>query len=98
MLAEFAKKAVEADNKKEWQEAIDNYCFAVEYFYMMMKYDKNPTSRAAINQKVPGYKFTLLLHRHSTYSNTNRLTFLAVLRIHGASGVLKGCAQGSATR
>jgi MIT (microtubule interacting and transport) domain len=49
---DFAKLAVEADNRNEWEEAMKNYMLAVEYFHTHMKYDKNPTSVQAIRAKV----------------------------------------------
>ena len=52
LVAEFAKKAVEADNKGDLQEALENYKNAVEWFMTHLKYDKNPSSQEAIKQKV----------------------------------------------
>ena len=53
--AEFANKAVESDNRGDYQEALVNYQNAVEWFMTHMKYDKNPTSVAAIRGKVSLY-------------------------------------------
>ena len=52
---EYARKAVEADNRKDWQEAIDNYGYAIEYFQVHLKYDKNPSMQAAIKAKCIEY-------------------------------------------
>lgn len=54
-LAEFAKLAVEADSNGKYQEAVDNYIKAVEFFFVHLKYDKNPSSAAAINAKCEEY-------------------------------------------
>lgn len=43
---------MEADNREDFQGAIDNYIHACEYFNMACKYDKNPQSVATIQAKV----------------------------------------------
>jgi len=57
---EYAKLAVEADNRNEWEEAKNYYMQAVEYFTVHMKYDKNPNSKQAIHAKVWREHFFLL--------------------------------------
>jgi vacuolar protein-sorting-associated protein 4 len=49
---ELAKEAVEEDNKQNWQQALDLYKRALEYFTTHLKYDKNPKSRQMITAKV----------------------------------------------
>ena len=49
------KKAVENDNAGDYQEAVENYGRAAEYFLIHNKYDKNPQSKKAIQAKVEEY-------------------------------------------
>jgi len=49
---DHAKKAVEADKEKKYQEALDNYMMAVEYFAYHHKYEKNEGLKKTIKSKV----------------------------------------------
>lgn len=49
---ECAKKAVDADREKNYEEAWTNYCHAVEFFQLHNKYDKNEAQKKFIDSKV----------------------------------------------
>eukprot|EP00983_Pelagomonas_calceolata_P028185 882850-Pelagomonas_calceolata.AAC.2 len=49
---DFAKQAVEADERGEVDKAIDLYLKSLEYFKTYLKYEKNEKSKEAIKSKV----------------------------------------------
>eukprot|EP01099_Mayorella_cantabrigiensis_P008178 TRINITY_DN754_c0_g1_i3.p1 TRINITY_DN754_c0_g1~~TRINITY_DN754_c0_g1_i3.p1 ORF type:complete len:482 (-),score=129.86 TRINITY_DN754_c0_g1_i3:18-1403(-) len=52
---EYVNQAVEEDNKKNYQQAFDLYETALQYFVTALKYEKMPSSKAIITQKVKEY-------------------------------------------
>mmetsp|Transcript_19239 Transcript_19239/g.25343 ORF Transcript_19239/g.25343 Transcript_19239/m.25343 type:complete len:452 (+) Transcript_19239:162-1517(+) len=52
---DIVKQAIEKDNNQEYQEALQLYGRALDYFMTGLKYEKNETSRATIMKRVDGY-------------------------------------------
>lgn len=50
--AEYVKEAVQEDRNNNYDKAFELYKIALEYFSTHLKYEKNPRSRAAIQEKV----------------------------------------------
>lgn len=50
--AEYVKEAVQEDQNNNYDKAFELYKIALEYFSTHLKYEKNPRSRAAIQEKV----------------------------------------------
>ena len=46
------KEAVQEDQNNNYDKAFELYKIALEYFSTHLKYEKNPRSRAAIQEKV----------------------------------------------
>lgn len=52
--AEYVKEAVQEDQNNNYDKAFELYKIALEYFSTHLKYEKNPRSRAAIQEKARG--------------------------------------------
>ena len=52
VLAEYVKEAVQEDQAGNYQKAFELYKIALDYFSTHLKYEKNPRSKAAIQEKV----------------------------------------------
>jgi vacuolar protein-sorting-associated protein 4 len=51
----IVKDAVDFDNAGDYEKAYPLYKRALEYFLTGIKYEKNPSARAAISARVSGY-------------------------------------------
>ena len=58
---DFAKKAVEEDEKGEYEKALQLYLSSLEYFKTYLKYEKNQMCRDAVTAKVRGAGLLFLL-------------------------------------
>lgn len=52
---EYVKQAVEEDNAGNYEQALQLYLHALEYFKTHLKYEKNPKAKEAITQKFKEY-------------------------------------------
>lgn len=62
---EFAKQAVEQDEKGEYEKASQLYLSSLEYFKTYLKYEKNQMCRDAVTAKVG------CCRKHLTHSDSN---------------------------
>ena len=51
-VAEYVKEAVQEDQAGNYQKAFELYKIALDYFSTHLKYEKNPRSKTAIQEKV----------------------------------------------
>jgi len=49
------KEAIEADNAGDYEKAFLGYQQSLEFFHLGLKYEKNPTLKTSIMQRVEGY-------------------------------------------
>mmetsp|Transcript_7006 Transcript_7006/g.18830 ORF Transcript_7006/g.18830 Transcript_7006/m.18830 type:complete len:734 (-) Transcript_7006:852-3053(-) len=81
---DFAKQAVEADERGEVDKAIDLYLKSLEYFKTYLKYEKNEKSKEAIKSKFHEYLV--------------RAEYLKGLGIHDSNGQDHGAAAATKVR
>jgi len=51
----IVQQAIQLDKDEKYQEAMDKYLEALERFMVALKYEKNPTRKEIIQQRVDGY-------------------------------------------
>ena len=52
---DYANRAIEADNKQDYKNALKWYHRAVEYLLAARKFEKNPHTIAYLDEKAPEY-------------------------------------------
>ena len=52
---EIVQKAIEADNKEDYESALSLYKDSLDRFTLAVKYEKNPTRKKLILERVDGY-------------------------------------------
>ena len=52
---DLVNKAIEADNNQQYAEALTLYQRAVEHFLVYLKYEKNPSTKKLVQERVGGY-------------------------------------------
>lgn len=52
---DFVNKAIDADNKTEYEKALKLYDTSLEYFITGLKHEKNPAAKEMIQKRIKGY-------------------------------------------
>ncbi|KAK0471946.1 P-loop containing nucleoside triphosphate hydrolase protein [Armillaria novae-zelandiae] len=86
---EIVQKAVEDDSNKNYPEALKRYMLALEFFMLVLKYEKNDKAKAIIRVKVDEYLSRAeLLEKHLASQGEGRTGTSATVVGSGGVGAL----------